>query len=498
VLAWAFARPPTSARATALASAMLGVVALLHVFSAFVTGVVLAALLWFRAAPGERAATCARIAVIALPGAGVALALLSVGIEDMAVWNDQGVADFLWRPTPWWALGKGFAGGPVWRAWPLALLALAAPLVALRQGVGALRPEDRALLAGGAALLAAGLLLPLDLPAWDLFSLRFLPLGTCALVLALPLERLAAPRRTWAAGALAAFGLAATAWAGWFHAALQAETADALSGLDAPIARRGMRLPIVLEPDVAPTDDEAYANGPAAPMPFSLPLVNLGQLYSASQGGLTPYAFVLHPRMHHLLVREDARPHAPAEVDRGYVADLIHPDRGDDRDFRHALLTHLAARGAGFEDVIFYGRPEEADHLRALGFVEDWRQGGLSIARFRGCPVTVSVSPDAARTGAGLLEVGWYPSWHATARYPLARGDAAPDGARTLRLRQTCDAMWLRLVDAPVPCAGADAEGRLLVRATRETPHVVCRLPEERWAAPTPGSGLARRAPGGS
>jgi hypothetical protein len=481
VLAWAIARRPETPGQIALLAALLGGVALLHVISGAITGGVLAALYWRRAPRGARAAACVRIAAIGLPTAAVALALVAPGFDTL---GEPGAPPPAYQTEPWWALAKCFTGGPAWRAWPLTLLALAAPLVALARRAAPRSAEDDALLfAGGAALVAAAWL-PMDLRSWEFFAPRFLPIGVGALVLTLPIERLAGARRAIAAASLAGFALASTAWAWTYHERFAAASADALSGLDAGIVRSGVRLPIVFETGADPRVPPARAA-----MPFALPWVNLGQLYAASQGGITPYGFTLNPRMHALVPRPGAAAHAPARLDRTYLAELTSPGRGEDPAFRAALLTYLASRGVEFEDVIFYGRPEEADRLRALGFAEDWRRGGLSIARFRGCPVRVHVSPAIAASGALALETGWLPAWNPHARYELARGEALDDGSRMLALRETCAGLWLRLAESSAVCDGADAAGRLAIASTQATPDVICRERGEHW---TP-TALARR-----
>ena len=500
VLAWAIAaRPATPGRIATLAI-LLGGVAVLHVMSAVLTGAMLAALFWRRAPRGALGATALQIAAIALPALCVALALVWPGAAPL---GEPGAPPPPFAPAPWWALAKCFTGGPAWRAWPLTLLALAAPLVALARRGSARSAEDEALLVAGGAALAAAAWLPLSIASWEYFSPRFLPIGIAALVLSLPIERLARPLRAAAAAALTGFAFASTAWAWTYHESFADASAVALSGLDVGIARSGLRLPIVLDTGADPEVPLARAA-----MPFALPWVNLGQLYAASQGGLTPYGFVTHPRIHHLVARPDA-PRAPA-LDRSYLEDLSRPGRGDDPAFRAALLTWLASRAGGFEDVIFFGRPAEADALRALGFREDWRRGGLSIVRFHGCPVTVHVSPEIARSGASELETGWMPVNHPHARYALARGDTGSDGSLALPLRETCAGLWLRVADAAAVCDGADGEGRLLVASTLASPDVVCRRRGEPWIPPNlplarrgdPASADAatasRRAPSGS
>ena len=482
-LGWAFARPRDSPRDTVLLALGLLVVAWLHLVAAFLAGVLLASLIWFRAQASERGAALLRIAVLATPGALLTGLLLSSGWDQLQLWNAHGPGGSGWAPAPWWCAGACFAGGPWWRAWPVPLGAIAALGLAVARRGSEARAEERALWFAGGALLLAGLLLPLDLPAWDFFSPRFLPFGLAALWLSLPIERFPLPRA--AAVACSSFALASGAWSLTHHQDLQRSGAAFWAGVDQPLERRGMRHPIVLDP--RPDGQHAHSG----PIPFALPWVNLGQLYAAEQGGLTPFGFALNPSLHHVLVRDDAAARLPALVDRRYVGDLTLTERREDPGFRRALLTHLASQSIGFEDVVFAGRPEEADWLVALGFEEDWRQDGVSVARFRGCPVEIRLSPEASR--AERLGVGWAPSGHAGQAYAVAAGIPFPDGSRSLPLRQGCGALWIDLDGGRVACEGADPAGRLHLPADRAPRSVVCRLPDEAWpqaAAPafSPGS----------
>jgi hypothetical protein len=231
-LAWAVASAAgdTGADRGALARARR-LVAILHVMSAALTGALLAALFWRRAPRGMLGQTALVVAAIALPALCVAIALVWPG---SAALGEPGAAPGS-APAPWWALAKCFTGGPAWRAWPLTLLAIAALLVALARRSSPRSAEDEALLVAGGAVFAAAAWLPLSLASWEYFSPRFLPIGVGALVLALPIERLARPLRAAASLALAAFAFAATAWAWTYHESFADVSAEALSGLDAAI-----------------------------------------------------------------------------------------------------------------------------------------------------------------------------------------------------------------------------------------------------------------------
>lgn len=96
------------------------------------------------------------------------------------------------------------------------------------------------------------------------------------------------------------------------------------------------------------------------------------------------------------------------------------------------------------------------------------------VGRFVGCPLRVHFPKDGAPAGDVALAVGWYPAWHATHRYDLRGARPAPDGGLELRVRQNYGAIWLGFEGAGLACDGADAEGRLLVASTRQSPEVAC------------------------
>jgi hypothetical protein len=479
------ARPGAiSTRRCAGLALLLLVEAVLHAMAAVVTGLAVAALLWFRR-PAAR--ELLRVAGVGVPAAGVALAVLWLRADGAAT---SDATEAAWVATPWWTLGKCFLGGPAWRAWPLTGLALTAVPLGLA-GRARPSPVDRGLWAAGAAFLLAALALPLHLPNWDFFSVRFVPLGVCLLVMSLRVERLPRSGRRAVAAACALFAAAATGWSAGYHQDLWRRSRVALAGLDAPLRRDGARLPIVLDPYAGERSD-----GPGAPMPFSVPLINLGKLYATAQGGFVPYSFTSDRAIHVVVVPPEKRAAIPAAADPRYAIELSEPGKRDDLALREAVTVYLAAYGTRYQDVILWGRPEDADHLEWLGFRPEWRRGGLSIARFEGCPFTVRL-PDAELAEAAVLELGWYPAHGVTHRYSLSRARREPDGTLRLPTRQSCGAVWIGFqgFDASgLACQGADAAGRLVVRSTRETPEVTCRLATGSNSDPVVGTSVRRRA----
>jgi hypothetical protein len=471
VLAFACKSELRSNRMRALLAALLFLQALLHVMAALQSGLVVAALCGFRAAPGRRLAALLRVALLGAPAAGVAVAVLWVQSAGADLPPGE-LEAFAFQRPPWWTLGKCLLGGPAWRAWPITLLAAAAPVAALALRGGSRRAEDRALLLAGAAFLAAGAVLPLHLPSWHFFSTRFLPLAACSLVATLPFERVAAPRvRFGLAAALAAFAFASTAWALGHHRDLAARSADALAGLEADLVRDGPRLPIVLDPLLGRPFDNARAA-----MPYTAPLLNLGKLYAATQGGVAPYSFVSNPAIHPLLGRREARPALETGADPRYALELADPRHAGDLALREAITVFMAAHGTRFQDVIFHGRPQDVDHLLWLGFAADWRRAGTAIARFVGCPLSVRFPPGSGLADTDVLELGWYPAHGVTHRYDLARARREPDGGLLLPVRQSCGAVWLRFEAPEFHCQGAGPARRLVIPEVRAAPEVECRV----------------------
>jgi hypothetical protein len=477
VLAAALAPQPwTRARSVALSGLLLAQ-ALMHVVPAVVTGVLVLPLALLRARPGERRRALYRVALLGIPAACVALALVVAGFENLA--RDANGEARVWSParTPLWAIAGCFTGGPGWRSWFLPLIALSAPLALWRlRCADTVRSADVALLVGGGALLAFGVAAPLHLPAWDYFSVRFLPAAICCLVLVWPIERLRTrARRGLAAALLVSWAFASSGWAVAYNRALATRAADALAGLEADLLRDGPRLPIVLDPYLGRSLDER-----SAPMPYAVPLANLGQLYATAQGGYAPHSFALSWQIHPVLLRAEARRAFPPTVDRSYGRDLAKPALTGHRGLREALLTYLGALGTHYQDVILWGRPEDGDRLLQLGYEPDFRRGGLLLAHFRGCPLTLTFPPASLPPPGTRVELGWLPAWHVTHRYDVDKSLRDSDGRRVMPLATPpCGGVWFRLTapDAEaIECEGADAQGRLAIASTLATPQVECRV----------------------
>lgn len=376
-----------------------------------------------------------------------------------------------------------FHGGAWWRAWPLVAMAVSAPLLAIfvrRDGpVERSSTEDRALWLAGGVPLAAGALLPLHLPYWEFFSVRFGPLAVCTLAATLPIERITSHsrlgrlRRVGIATALSGFAFASTSWAFGYHMELIDRVSEALSGLELEISRPGARLPIVLDVALSNPGDESQSM-----MPSVAPLANLGKLYAVSQGGFVPEVFAIDPAIHTALAKPAAL-ELPAANPR-YALALAVPENAGNLALREAVTVYLAAHSTYYDDIVFWGQPEDVEHLKWLGFSIEWQNGGFAMGRFRGCPLTVRIPGGGLELDRHTLEVGWAPALGVTHRYPFEKAQRDENGGLVFALRQTCGVAWLRIAShgstETLACEGADAEGRFDVGITRGHPEVECRI----------------------
>ena len=79
-----------------------------------------------------------------------------------------------------------------------------------------------------------------------------------------------------------------------------------------------------------------------------------------------------------------------------------------------AIVVYLGAVGSHYQDVILWGRPEDARVLLELGYQADFQRGGLLLARFHGCPLSLTFPPEALPPRGTRVELGWLPAWHVT------------------------------------------------------------------------------------
>ncbi len=474
VLAFAAACDFDRATSRAGLAALLLVQGWLHIFPAALTGAVALLLCVAKSAPDARLRTLLRAVPVGLPLALLALLIvMGRGEQTELLGRDASSWQSQWTGI---ALGaKALLGGPAWRAFGLPLLAAALLATALLRMRARLSPCDGVLIAAGVVAAVAGFAAPLHLIGWDFFSLRFLPLALACSLLAFPLEGVDERTRGFVATVCAIVALANPLWAFDYNRELDRVAKPALQALDLPLERSGPRLAVVMDPGLAAVDDPA-----STAMPFAVPLLNLGQLYATAQGGFPADTFAISPATHQVLIRDDA-PAFPPYPDRSFVFSLAREEaEGERSDVREKFASYAASFGAGFEDVVWFGRPEDHALLEARGFTFDHREGGLAIARFMGCPLTVDFGDPPRRELE--IELGWFPLLESSGRQRVAASASGP----VELIGAPCGPVWLRVRTAGEvhagastrsgACRGADAEGRVVLRDTRATPNVRCEL----------------------
>lgn len=469
VLGFALAHPLDNARSRALLSALLLVQGWLHVFPAVLTAAIALGVWVVREPASNRRRVFAQAIGVGAP-LGLLTALILFGRAEQSELLGRSEAGWEHRFSGFTLGLKMWLGGPAWRVYGLPITILALAGWSLWRWPTAISRRDGALFAVGSALAIASFALPLHLIGWDFFSVRFLPFAFVCLLLACPIERLGPRGRTACATLCAGFALASQLWAFDYNAKLAAEVAPALAGLDLEIERSGPRLAVVMEPGLASIEDPH-----AAAMPFAVPLLNLGQLYATEQGGFPADTFAISPATHQVLLREDAPPF-PAHPDRAFVFALQRESKAGDAKARERYAAFAASFAGGFEDLVWYGRDDDLAMLEARGFRFDHAEGGLAVARLEGCPLALEVE---APKGVDLeIELGWFPLLDPRQRRRLHASEA---GHITFR-GSPCGPVWLRVRDAAalhaggLSCAGADGDDRLVLRDTRATPTVRCRL----------------------
>jgi hypothetical protein len=469
---------PRPGRRAVVAALLLGV-AFLHMFPAILVGLTLAAAQLARAPRGTRLAEFGRTALTGLPAAALVVAAFVVahGAAVTAAFS-SGFVMAPWREAIA-TFPRTLAPGPVPRALATTGLVTLVAASALVRGVIARRGAstlDRALGLVGVAFLAAAIVSPRHIPGWQCFSERFVAMGAVFVIASLPFEVQQA-RPTARLGALLAFVAAVLAlgptWA--FHRRLAADVADAIAGLDAPVVRHGIWLPVDLDPraGVRATDEDVD-------VPLMDPLHAVGPLYATALGGITPYTFASNPATWAFTLRPDGLrpPEAPA-LERWQPL-LASSEFRNNRDFRLHEEGELATFGMFFEGVLVtQARPEDLDLWQRRGYVTEWQQGSVLLAHFEPCSIDLVLAPETAVWPAPSVDVG-------VGRRTLVQGASFPvshdsEGAGHVAIeRGPCGRVWVRPRWAaddgrPRGCDGANAKGELHVTISRTEHAAVCR-----------------------
>lgn len=460
-------------RAIAMALLLL-VQAFAHVFCASLTGVILLLIVGLRSESPGRLRALSFLGLMGVPVVGIA-AYTSGLLSDPAHAETLASMGSVW---PSWAKRVSYMAylhvpGPIWKAWPLLILAVAGLADAIRRARKLqLEPLERPLAVGAILLLVAALILPLHVRGrWEFLSPRTLPV---AIVLGISLVRLECLPVIWrrlATAGLATFVAASLIWSVWLHRSLEHACGDALSGLDDPVDRRGVRLPIVLDTKcgVHPFLRENHVF-------WVEPLLNVGALYAVQQGGVVPYVFALQPQIHPLVVTPETALAFPRVPDRRkwWLRTASFPSGVE----RSRALQELASYGAFFEDIIFWGTESDVEQFVQWGFRPDVRRRGLLVGPYEGCPTTLEILVPANTGGQLEISCGWglleQMEWGATME---VRARSEVQVVKSPRLRCPCGEVRVRGVfklnassssgDVRLVCEGADEHGILRVMMTR-------------------------------
>jgi hypothetical protein len=334
---------------------------------------------------------------------------------------------------------RAFVSGPAWRSWPIVIAALGGAGLALADRRWRRDPAQGALLVVGIAFAAVAVFAPAHLPSWQFFNMRFSPVAAVLLVVLLPLEKISSLRRRGAVAiTLLVYATASNAWAIGYGRRLRAASADLLSGLEAPIRRTGFRLPLIIEPRAGEPQEKG-----ARTIPYATANWNMGSIFALAQGGVSIYPFAELGGRSPGVVASSQHPPYP---ERGFEWWLSEPELLRVPGGREREIVHLLSYAPYYEDVIFYGRPDEVEWLRAWRFQIDYQRGGLAIARFQACPVELEIVPDDRGHRPTVLQFGWAPAETATFVMNLPALPGATTPRRIPVPESGCGDVWFRVL----------------------------------------------------
>ncbi|HEX7508712.1 MAG TPA: hypothetical protein VF550_18215, partial [Polyangia bacterium] len=455
-------------------TAALACQSLLHPIPALTCALVVAVIALWRAPSGGFLREAGWLALMGTPVA--CLVLTGIGADEARPdnWN----LPLIERAS---LAIRAFISGPPWRSWGLPVAALAGAAFTIQARAWR---QDRcagALLVSGLLFALVAVLAPFHIPGWQFFNMRFSPVAAVLLVLLLPIEHWSRRVRLAGLALLLTYALASNLWALRYNMQLNRASRDLLSGLEAPVRRNGMRLPLIIEPRAGEAQNKASRT-----IPYATANWNAGALFAVEQGGVPAWSFAELANVHALLWRwpeqHELRPPRPA---RGFEWWLSEPEVLDVPGARKAAVSHLLSYAPYYQDVIFYGRPEEVDWLRERGFAIDYQRGGLAIARFRACPAELDMAPGPSGHAATIVQFGWAPATEMTFSTSLPAQPQSQETRRWSLPECPCGEVWFRVLfdydgdgrasTGDGTCVEARSDGVLTTRIAENGQHVLCR-----------------------
>ena len=263
-----------------------------------------------------------------------------------------------------------------------------------------------------------------------------------------------------------------------------------MSGLDAPIRRTGFRLPLIIEPRAGEPQEKS-----ARTIPYGTANWNAGELFTLVQGGVPVYTDAQSENIHQVVWGPASQiGPLPPHPERGFEWWLSEPEVLRVPGQREKEVIHLLSYAPYYEDVIFYGRPEDVKLLRSWRFHIDYQRGGLAIARFAACPVELEIVPDDRGHPSTLLQFGWAPSETATFALNLPAQPGVTTSRRIPVSESGCGDVWFRVLfdedhdgrasAGDATCREANRAGVVLVRA--DSRRAIC-TPSQALKFPEPG-----------
>jgi hypothetical protein len=443
-----------------------------HAFSVVPTVMFLCILVAVRTERSERRATFARLALSLLPAF---LGLLS--LAALRPPSPPALREYHWEPLARRALILPrvlWSGGDLTRWLGNALLG--AGLIA---SIAHFRRAERTERAYMLCAWTAGVLLvtlPIVIPGWQFFNVRFAVFFVVFTLPLIPIEHLRRPALEGALCALAAACFIASAAS--FHRSLRAACADDLSALSAPVKRSSFRLPIVLDPFCGMPRDATKAA-----VPFQGPARQLAALYATAQGGTVPNpfadVFAIHPFK--FRVGEGA-PRVP--IPEGELFKFGEdPVRSSSPQARRHVLQTFSVQAQSYDDILFFGATDsDVALLGELGYRPAYRQGAFAMLELDPCKAEVVIQdqPKASRiTVAGGIggrrEIVW--------ERAVKPGAVSPEGELVAPVGQRlCGRGWIEVRyhvgDAAFACGGT-TDGKVhYVAKSGELTRIRCAAPD--------------------
>jgi hypothetical protein len=396
-------------RWTTLAGA-LGLQAMSHVFTAGLTGFLLAFLLVFKQptwlARGKRLLV---VGLVGLPAATIAFGTLLHRNDQL---SQGGVSWLTWEESAA-IVPHMLIPGPWLNTLPWLILILFAIVAGLWRLIKeSLLFEEKVFFGVGLVSLVIAVLGPRDIDGWQFFSQRFAVLGISSLLLILPFEIIRGKKLEFCARLLLVAGpLSSIIVYSNINRNLADSCIDLIETVSSATVREGMSHFIPLSVSCGLPSPSSKRT-----IPFMRPEAQAGALYAVATGSLTSVMFLDSLALNAFVIRKgsSAPSRKGAYKELGIPAligvDLLPLAGTETLTNDKPLVYRFAAPGMAedFDNVFVTGADEaNVDLLKGLGFVELWRHGKIWVGRFEPC--TIVFEPSDHVPYPPKMNIGLYP-----------------------------------------------------------------------------------------